>query len=119
MDLPESIKNPLMTLITKSQMKKLRANFSKSKTGGKTGRPLIKITGYQLTWLVAEIDPIGNVYAFSNISEGADTDEKVEYCVVCNLDELPHLMTEDGYLERDPTFKDNPNVNYFDLDSLD
>ena len=102
----KAIKNPVMTLIRKSDYTNLLA------AGVMNMRPIIKLFGGPVTWLVTGIED-GILYGYGDLSQGC-----VEWGGLISEDELPTLRTGFMYLERDRYFKDDPSVNWLDKESL-
>jgi len=102
----KAIKNPVMTLITKAQYSEL------VKAGYQNMRPIIKLFGGPVTWLVTGIED-GILYGYGDLGQGC-----VEWGGLISEDELPTLKTGFMYLERDLHFKDDPSVNWLDRESL-
>ena len=102
----KAIKNPVMTLITKAEYEKL------VKAGHPNMRPIIKLFVENLTWLVTGIED-GLLYGYADL--GMDC---VEWGSLCHEDDLPAMKGRIAYLERDRYFKDSPEVNWLDKDSL-
>jgi hypothetical protein len=119
-NLPDSVRNPVMMLITKAEMKKLRDNNAKV-VAGESVRPVVKLFVGRLTWLVTDIDDDGILFGYADMGYG-----EVEFGSLCHVAELPGLRgglraglrASACYLERDRFFTDKPDVNYFDLDTL-
>lgn len=119
--LPDSVRNPVMVLITKAQMTNLRNNNAKV-VAGESVRPVVKLFAGRLTWLVTDIDDDGILSGYADMGYG-----EVEFGSLCHVAELPGLrgglragfrVLGACYLERDRFFTDKPDVNYFDLDTL-
>ncbi len=102
----ESVKNPVMVLIGKPDMRKLLKSGSKGMT------PIIKLFGGPLTWLVTGIED-GLLYGYADIGQ-----QCVEWGSLIHISELPTLKTGIAYIERDRWFKPQPLVKYLELDSL-
>ena len=102
----KAIKNPVMTLIRKSDYTNLLA------AGVMNMRPIIKLFGGPVTWLVTGIDN-GILYGYGDIGQGC-----VDWGSLCHEDELPTLKTGIAYIERDRFFKDDLTVNWLDKESL-
>ena len=96
-----------MCLITKAQYKKLR------EVGHENMRPIIKLFGGPLTWLVTEIDEDGILWGYGDLSQGC-----VEFGSLCHESELPEMKCPIAYLERDRFFKDDPSINWLERESL-
>lgn len=111
-NIPNSVKNPVMTLIPSVDMAILRKNYA-TLNSGKPVRPVIKLFTGPLTWLVTDIDDEGYLNGYADLSMGC-----VEWGALCHVSELPTMRIGACYLERDRYFKDDPTVNYNDLDSL-
>lgn len=102
-----SVKNPVMTLITKSQMKKLKSvPYTNMK-------PIIKLFGGPITWLLTHIADNGVVFGYGDIGQGI-----VEWGSLCHVSELPTLRAGIGFLERDRYWEHKDGVNYLDMHSL-
>jgi hypothetical protein len=104
---PSSIKNCVMTLIPAAEMKRLL------KSGSEGVRPIVKLFGGPLTWLVTGVDESGTLWGFGDLSMGC-----VEFGTLCHISELPTLKTGIAYIERDRFFEDDPSVNWFDKETL-
>lgn len=102
----KTIRNPIMTLITKAQYTAL------VKAGYQNMRPIIKLFGGPVTWLVTGIED-GILYGYGDLSQGC-----VEWGSLIHEDELPYLKTGIAYIERDYHFKDDPSINWLDKDNL-
>ena len=102
----KAIKNPVMTLIRKSDYTKL------IEAGSMNMRPIIKLFGGPLTWLVTGIEG-GILYGYGDLSQGC-----VEWGSLCHEDELSTLKTGPFYIERDRYFEDDPFINWLENDSL-
>jgi hypothetical protein len=104
-----SIKNPIMTLITKDQMKQL------TKAGHDNMVPLVKLFMGPLTWLVTGIeDEI--LYGYGDVGQGC-----VEWGSLTTTEYLPSIEYRFGFLERDRYYKVNNSIspdNYFEMKSL-
>lgn len=111
-NIPNSVKNPVMTLIPSVDMKLLRENYTKV-TAGQAVRPVVKLFGGPLTWLVTDICPDGYLTGYADLNMGC-----VELGSLCHVSELPAMKCGPSFLERDRYWKDDPSVNYLDLDSL-
>lgn len=95
-----------MTLITKAQYTKL------VEAGYQNMRPIIKLFGGPLTWLVTGIED-GILYGYADLGMGC-----VEWGGLISEDELPTLKTGIAYLERDRYFEDDPSIKWLDKTSL-
>ena len=78
--LPEKVKNPIMMLITKAEMKKLTEAPYENMT------PIIKLFGGPLTWLVTHIDEEGVLYGYADLNQGC-----VEFGGLCRIEQLPTM----------------------------
>lgn len=101
-----SVKNIVMTLITKDQMKALK------NAGYNGARPIVKLFSGNLTWLITGIED-GILYGWADLGM-----ECVEWGGLVDVSELPTFKVGPFYLERDRYFVDDPSVNYGELDSL-
>jgi len=102
-----SVKNPVMTLITKAEMSKLR------KASYNGTRPIIKLFGGNLTWLVTGYAG-GYLYGYADLGMGC-----VEWGALTTIEELPTLKIGNlFYIERDRWFKDDKSINWLEKDSL-
>jgi hypothetical protein len=110
--LPDSVRNPVMVLITKAQMTNLRNNYAKL-VNNESVRPVVKLFAGPITWLVTDIDDDGLLSGYADFGYG-----EVEFGSLCHIAELPVLRAGACYLERDRSFYDDPKVNYFDLNTL-
>ena len=106
MDNITSLKNPIMTLITKAQMKKLTT------VGYENTKPIIKLFMGPVTWLVTCIDE-KIAYGYADIGFGC-----VEFGSLCHVEELSTFKVGPAYLERDRYFTPEKGVNYLELESL-
>ena len=104
---PPTVKNPVMMLIPAAEMKRLL------KSGSKGMRPIVKLFGGPLTWLVTGIDSESILWGYADLNMGC-----VEFGTLCHVSELPTLKTGIAYIERDRFFEDDPAVNWFDKESL-
>lgn len=95
-----------MTLITKEQYTQL------VKAGSNNMKPIIKLFGGPLTWLVTGIED-GILYGYADLGQ-----QCVEWGSLVHESELPTLKTGFMYLERDRYFKHQEGKNYLELDSL-
>ena len=106
----KSIKNVVMTLITKDQYNQL------VKAGHDNSKPIIKLFVGPLTWLVTGIED-NILYGYADLSQGC-----VEWGSLVHEDELPTIKAGPFYLERDRYFKpkvtDEPMKFYCGLDNL-
>jgi hypothetical protein len=112
----KSLKNRVMTLITKAQMAKLTNAGKKYESGNDSesiGRPIVKLFGGPLTWLVTHIEESGLLFGYADMNC-----ECVEFGALCHLSDLPTMKTGIAYLERDRHWKDTKSMNYLDLASL-
>lgn len=105
--LPEKVKNPIMMLITKAEMKKLTEAPYENMT------PIIKLFGGPLTWLVTHIDEEGVLYGYADLNQGC-----VEFGGLCRIEQLPTMKCGIGFLERDRYFKHVPGTKYLELETL-
>ena len=103
----ESIKNPVMTLITKAERTKLLK-------AGYNGRdPIVKLFMGPITWLLTGEED-GYLYGFGDIGQGC-----VEWGSLTNIEELPTIRHRMGfYMERDRWFSPKAGVNYTSLETL-
>ncbi len=106
--LTQSLRNPVMTLITKDQMIKLVENGKK-----RSMTPVIKLFGGSVTWLVCGIDGDGILEGYADLSQGY-----VEFGTLCHVEELPTFKTGIAYIERDRWFKHVEGTKYFNLPTL-
>ena len=102
----KAIKNPVMTLITKAQLKKL------NEVGHENMKPIVKLFGGPLTWLVTSIDD-DVLYGYGDLSQGC-----VEWGALCHISELPTMRTGFSFLERDRYFTPKPGVKYLEMETL-
>lgn len=102
----KQIRNRVMVLITGSQYEEL------VKAGYQNMKPIVKLFGGPLTWLVTGIED-GILYGYADLSMGC-----VEWGGLCNESELPTLKTGIAYLERDRHWKHTEGTKYLLLDSL-
>jgi len=102
-----SVRNPIMCLITKAQMRALRTADHSNTT------PIIKLFMGCLTWLVTEIDSDGILWGYADIGQG-----QVEFGTLCHVSELPTLKVGPAYIERDYYFKPVPGTKYLEMESL-
>jgi hypothetical protein len=115
----KAIKNPVMTLITKAQMARLVKAGEKYFKSGNIGRPIVKLFGGPLTWLVThiEVDPSEHnqhiAYGYADLGMG-----QVEFGSLFELSELSSIRTGISLLERDAWWKDDKTVNYFEHDRI-
>lgn len=101
-----SIKNRVMTLITKAEMAKLvKAGYN-----GRT--PIVKLFGGPITWLVTGVED-GYFYGYGDCGQGC-----VEWGSLTNVEELPTLKVGFAYIERDRWFTPKTGVNYLELENL-
>lgn len=101
-----SVKNPIMTLITKAQLKKL------NEVGHENMKPIVKLFGGPLTWLVTSIDD-DVLYGYADLSHGC-----VEWGSLCHISELSSMRIGFSFLERDRYFTAKPGVNYLKMETL-
>ncbi len=101
------VRNPIMCLITKAQMRELRT------AGHQNMTPIIKLFGGPLTWLVTEIDSDGVLWGYADIGQ-----QCVEFGTLCHVSELPNLKCGIGYIERDYHFKPEAGAKYLEMTSL-
>lgn len=106
MNPPESIKNPVMTLITKAEMTKL------VKAGYAGMTPIVKLFMGPITWLLTGYED-GYFYGYGDISQGC-----VEWGGLTNEEELPTLKVGIAYIERDRHFSHVDGTKYLDLKTL-
>jgi hypothetical protein len=102
----KAIKNPVMTLIRKSDYTKL------IESGSMGMRPIIKLFGGPLTWLVTGIEG-GILYGYADLGMGC-----VEWGSLCHEDELPTFRAGFAFIERDRFFEDDVTINWLEKDSL-
>jgi hypothetical protein len=99
----EAVKNPAMTLITKAQMAKLVKAGEKYESGNDSdsiGKPIVKLFGGSLTWLVTHIESSGLIFGYADMGF-----QCVEFGALCHLSDLPTMKTGIAYLERDRWWK--------------
>ena len=101
-----AIKNPVMTLITKAQMKKL------TEVSHENMKPIVKLFGGPLTWLVNSIDD-GVLYGYADLSQGC-----VEWGALCHVSELPMMRIGFSFLERDRYFTPKSDMNHLEMETL-
>lgn len=104
---PVEIKNPIMTLITKGQMKQL------IKGGYNNRTPIVKLFGGPLTWLVTGIED-GVLYGFADWNGY----ECVRWGSLTTIEELPTMKISVFYLERDKYFVHKDGTDYLNMKSL-
>jgi hypothetical protein len=102
----QSVKNPVMTLITKAEMVKLL------KAGYEGMTPIVKLFGGPITWLVTGIED-GILYGYGDIGQ-----QCVEWGGLISIEELPTLRTGIAYIERDRWFRHVEGTKYLDMESL-
>lgn len=95
-----SVKNPVMTLITKEQMAKLLI------AGYDNEIPILKLFMGPVTWLVTCIDD-GILYGYGDVGMGC-----VEWGGLTSIEELPSIRYRFGYMERDRFFKPDKSKNF-------
>lgn len=96
-----------MVLISKSQFQKLLEG------GDQNMRPIVKLFGGSLTWLLTGITEDGRVWGYADLGM-----ECVEFGSLCFVSDLPKMKCGPFYLERDRYFNDDAAVNYLNLTSL-
>lgn len=102
----KTIRNPIMVLIPKSDYSKL------VKAGYRNMRPIVKLFVENITWLVTGIED-GILYGYGDLGMGC-----VEWGGLIHESELPGFKGRFAYLERDIHFKDSPEVNWLEKESL-
>lgn len=107
-DMKKEIKNPVMTLITKAQYKKLMD------IGHENMIPIVKIFGGSATWLLTHIDEDGIAYGYADLGMGC-----VEWGSLFEVTELETLRYgKIFYFERDRWFEHKEGTNYLEMTSL-
>jgi len=115
----KAIKNRVMTLITKAEMTKLVKAGEKYMNSDSIGRPIVKIFGGSLTWLITHIEIDTSEHAQHLLCGYADLGFGcVEYGSLIELSELPSMKIKFFYPERDRWFKDDKTVNYLERETL-
>jgi hypothetical protein len=102
----KQIRNRVMMLITGPQYEAL------VKAGYPNMKPIIKLFGGNLTWLVTGIED-GILYGYADLGMGC-----VEWGSLVHESELPTLKCGIGYLERDRNWTPKEGDKYLEMDTL-